>query len=274
MKAITKKTLTDRMYFLASKPGPLSIAERNDLDKVRTTLEKVSKRKEDREKRIVNKAIDEVIKALGSKPSYHRKALLCEEIGQRLAPALQRDIQDHPLFLYAADYYVQYTVCPDLMSMLNMIWEKQTDTEDTYCDADIRFTKLVDTKDQRVTLIGDSSVCSDVNQFIIMEKKNGYGFEQRVHIRVVYKNKKRNKDIYQTRTPNLKFYKDLNYYIEYPHYDDSHVVMFHADPKETHYRPQHCLHYLPKLQQVYALLDVVQSCIEEDEVRDRNLSNK
>jgi hypothetical protein len=270
MNKTSKKALGERQRFLAAKQH-LSDPERKELGSINNELDKISQRKEARENCIVKKALDALILAMGRKPSYHRRCLLSEEIGTRLAPFIQTSIESHPLFEHASDKYIQHTVVPEFKTMLNTLWDKQKDDEDSYNDGDIHFKKLVNRKDLRVAYIHSSTVCSEVNGFIIMEKRNSeYKHDDVTHIRVAYTDHDSDykKDPRYPKKPNIKFYEDRNYLYEYPILDENQVLTYNPNPEETWFnRVQHSFHYFSKINQAYGMLLTMVNCLEESNVK-------
>ena len=119
---------------------------------------------------------------------------------------------------YYFDVFIQEyvkTFLPNILESFNYVWDNQTEPEMSYGDADFTLTKLVDTPEKKVLYIADHCSCADITRYLVFYIKTD--FEVKFHIRKVWSDKntdykKKNQYIH---APNLKWYKDRKFSLEF-----------------------------------------------------------
>lgn len=169
-------------------------------------------RREVSDKRAVKRMVDRVLACVGKRVSYSRKADVAKELGRRWIPLFGESLTEHVFLHNLMDGFMEGVIAPKIKEALDLIWKGQKEGKDSYGDADYWFTKYLDNKKVRVSLLKDSVCCRDTDRYIIIEDK----VRGRTHIRVIVQEV--NSDYPKERYPKrlcLKFFEDRGFVMEY-----------------------------------------------------------
>lgn len=117
---------------------------------------------------------------------------------------------DNYFFEKMFDVYLS-RFCSDIEKWIDTICEKQTEKKRSYGDIDWSVTIFENTVDKRVLYFDNHCSCADETQFIIIQdRKTGF-----THLRTVYNKSDYKKGNNYVHRPNLKWYKDRKFSLEF-----------------------------------------------------------
>lgn len=136
---------------------------------------------------------------------------------KKLAEDLFSESDDNGIDNYEFEKFIDYYMSlflPKIIDQFDFIWNNQRENVRSYGDIDWSIEKIINGS-RRILYVKNNVSCADTTQFLVIKEKNS--IKEKIHIRTVWDNKstdykKNNKYIHR---PNLKWYKDREFNLEY-----------------------------------------------------------